>query len=129
MSDHIAGRRLGRPSAHFGWSLTPRDCCWRPLRRWRYETGGTGRRPTRTPVTCATTSSCSVTSRARAAFVDQEQSSSQNDPGGTPRARALFPSVFPLRNDRVDRNRSVLDLPPLNDSLALAADFVVLVSG
>jgi hypothetical protein len=48
VSDHVRGRRLGRPSGHFAWSLTPRDCCWRPLRQWRHHAGGTERRPTST---------------------------------------------------------------------------------
>jgi hypothetical protein len=26
VSDRVAGRRLGRPSGHFKWSLTPRYC-------------------------------------------------------------------------------------------------------
>jgi hypothetical protein len=33
VSDHIRGRGLGRPRAHFGWSLTPRNCSWRLLRQ------------------------------------------------------------------------------------------------
>jgi hypothetical protein len=45
VSDHIAGRRRGRPRGHFGWSLTPRDCCWRPLRQRRHKAGGKERRP------------------------------------------------------------------------------------
>jgi hypothetical protein len=45
VSDQLAGRRLGRPSGHFGWSLTPRNCCWRPLWQWRHQAGGTERCP------------------------------------------------------------------------------------
>jgi hypothetical protein len=45
MSDHIAGRSRGRPIGHFGWSLTPRCCSWRPLRRRLHQSGGIERRP------------------------------------------------------------------------------------
>ena len=44
VSDHVAGRRLGRPSGHFAWSLTPRDAVG-DLRQWRHQAGGTVRRP------------------------------------------------------------------------------------
>jgi len=46
VSDHVPGRRLGRPSGHFGWSLTPRDWYWRPHGQWRYQAGVMERRPT-----------------------------------------------------------------------------------
>jgi hypothetical protein len=43
--DHVRGRRLGRPSGHFWWSLTPRYCYWRPLRQRRHQAGCTERHP------------------------------------------------------------------------------------
>ena len=45
VSDHIRGRGLGKPCGHFAWSLTPRYCCWRPLRQGLHQAGGTERRP------------------------------------------------------------------------------------
>ena len=99
VSDHIGGRRLGRPSGHFGWSLTPRDCCWRPLRQWRHQAGGTERRPTTTacnlrrrlavvPRRSPRASRCSST-RTRSSTRDQSR-------GNTSRGGGVPPRVPPL---------------------------------
>ncbi len=62
VSDHVAGRRLGRTGGHFGWSRTPRDWRWRPHwqcgTRWAAQSAARRRRP----VTCATRCSCSAPS-------------------------------------------------------------------
>ena len=96
VSDHLRGRGLGRPSGHFGWSLTPRDCSWRPLRQWRGQAGGTERRPR--------TTGCNLLDilqlpealrRARVALVAQDKSSMRANPRGTPRAEGCSPRCSP----------------------------------
>src|SRR5262245_47167683 len=57
VSDHIRGRGLGRPSGHFGWSLTPRDSVG------DHSGGGVTRRAARSAArrraaTCPTTCTC-----------------------------------------------------------------------
>ena len=52
VSDHVRGRRLGRPSGHFAWSLTPRLpwspglCAGSDSGRHRSPPGRRGRKPT-----------------------------------------------------------------------------------
>ena len=45
VSDHLGGRGRDHKPGQISWSLRPRDCCWRPLGRWRHQAGGTERRP------------------------------------------------------------------------------------
>ncbi len=97
VSDHVPGRRLGRPSGHFGWSLTPRDCCWRPHGQWRHDAGGRERRPTTTACNLRGDSRLSSAPDARESpAATWEEPSTLCCPGGTPRARALFPHRVPL---------------------------------
>jgi len=97
VSDHIRGRGLGRPSGHFAWSLTPRDCCWRPLRWWHHQAGGTKRRPT------TAISNLRTDTQLRCVLAGREwRSWTKKNPrrrgiqGGTPRAKPCSPRVFPL---------------------------------
>jgi|SRR5215204_7181498 len=97
VSDHIRGRGLGRPRGHFGWSLTPRDCCWRPLWPFRHQAGGTERRPRRTGRKLHDVRQLpDVLTVRESGLIDQEISSMRPTAGGTPRAHGVFPPVFPL---------------------------------
>ncbi len=103
VSDHVAGRGLGRPSGHFGWSLTPRDCCWRPLRQWCHQAGGIERRPMTAGRNLRGESPLSSALAARETSVATCGGAFNTAcPGGTPRARALFPLRVPPRSRQAE---------------------------
>jgi hypothetical protein len=119
MSDHFAGRWLGRPSGHFAWSLTPRYCPWRPRRQWLHQAGGTERRPRTTG--CNLHDDLQLSAQARRApvmFFGQDKSSTQTNPGGTPRAEGCSPPcsppVFPL--DTLVLTATMVVVVPVKDS-------------
>ena len=96
VSDHLAGRKPGRPTGHFGWCLTPRDCCWRPLRPWRRQAGGRERRPRTTGGNLHDDLQLSHGPAARQSCSSTKgNSATQTNPGGTPRGRVLFPPPVP----------------------------------
>ena len=73
--------------------------CWRPLRQWRRQTGGTERRPTMTICNLRDGLHLPLSARrARVAVVDQEEVSSRAIEGGNTSREGVFPSVFPLFN-------------------------------
>ncbi len=96
VSDHIRGRGLSRPKGHLGWSLTPRDCCWRQLRQRRHQASGTERRPRTTGCNLHDDQQLPDPLTARESqLVDPDLSRDVGNPGGTPRARVLFPYCVP----------------------------------
>ena len=105
VSDHVRGRGLGRASGHFAWSLTPRDCRGRPHGQWRHNSGGTKRRPT--TITCNLRGESRLSSELAAR---ESPAATWRIPstlcrrGGTPRATALFPPLFPPSRAFTSRN-------------------------
>jgi hypothetical protein len=92
VSDHIAGRRLGRPCGQFGCSrhgIAVGDRTGRaaPSGRHRAPPEDDGLQPARRSAVAG------CARRARVALVDQDGSSIWANPGGTPRAEGVFPPV------------------------------------